>query len=402
MAYQESPAHLEHEAWQAVPTGLLWVDLCGWRIERANPAAVALLGLSARAESHMLTDCLSAHASITLTLAAQDPAAWPSTAMLLQLRAEDRMCRAHWLRCREHGAQRLGLLSIEGAASVGAGEEAHAQHAAAAARHLEEVLEQIIETLSGALAERDPYTVGHQRRVAEIAVKLAAHLGLSEERCHVLHLAAIVHDIGKIRVPIDLLTKPTPLRPQEFEVIKQHAQATIDILGGIQWPWPLKEIAGQHHERLDGTGYPDALAGDQISVMARMAAIVDVYDAISADRCYHKGMPPAEALRKMWEWSNNHFDQGLLQAFMRCVGIYPVGSLVRLESGRLGVVVEQNEGHLLTPRVKVFFSIKSNGYIRPEVVDLSRKLGHGGGDKIIAPESPAKWGVDPMRFLGMD
>lgn len=301
MAYQESPAHLEHEAWQAVSTGLLWVDLCGWRIERANPAAVALLGLSARAESRMLTDCLSAHASITLTLAAQDPAAWPSTAMLLQLRAEDRMCRAHWLRCREHGAQRLGLLSIEGAASVGAGEEAHAQHAAAAARHLEEVLEQIIETLSGALAERDPYTVGHQRRVAEIAVKLAAHLGLSEERCHVLHLAAIVHDIGKIRVPIDLLTKPTPLRPQEFEVIKQHAQATIDILGGIQWPWPLKEIAGQHHERLDGTGYPAGLRGDEILLEARILAVADIIESMSAPRPYRAaaGLPAAlEVLRR--------------------------------------------------------------------------------------------------------
>lgn len=293
--------HLEHEAWQAAPMGLLWVDLRGWRVERANPAAVTLLGLSARAEPRMLTDCLSGHAAITLTLSAQDPAAWPSADMRLHLRAEDRMCRARWLRCLDHGARRLGLLSIEGVESAGAGEEAHAQHAAATAQHFEDVLEQIIETLSGALAERDPYTVGHQRRVAEIAVNLAAHLGLSEERCHVLHLAAIVHDIGKIRVPIELLTKPTPLRPQEFEVIKQHAQATIDILGGIQWPWPLKEIAGQHHERLDGTGYPAGLRGDEILFEARILAVADIIESMSAPRPYRAaaGLPAAlEVLRR--------------------------------------------------------------------------------------------------------
>jgi hypothetical protein len=156
-------------------------------------------------------------------------------------------------------------------------------------------------------------------------------------------------------------------------------------------PIPL-DITRHHHERLDGKGYPDRLAGDAISTMARMAAIVDVYDAITADRCYHKGMPAAEALRKMWEWSTDHFDQKLLQAFMRCVGIYPVGSLVRLESGRLGVVIEQNEGSLLTPKLRVFFSTKSNGYIKPELLDLGRKLGSGGGDRIVSAEAPGKWG----------
>ncbi len=166
---------------------------------------------------------------------------------------------------------------------------------------LEDVLEQIIETLSGALAERDPYTVGHQRRVAEISVKLATHLGLSPERCRVLHLAAIVHDIGKIRVPIDLLTKPTPLRPQEFEVIKQHAQATIDILSGIQWPWPLKEIAGQHHERLDGSGYPAGLKGDEILLEARILAVADIIESMSSPRPYRPaaGLPAAlDVLRR--------------------------------------------------------------------------------------------------------
>ena len=276
----------------------------------------------------------------------------------------------------------------------------------------EPVVEAISESVlrnSGALIglvgikNKDDYTFLHSVSVCTLMVAFARSLDLPADAQRQAGIGGLLHDVGKMKVPDAVLNKPGRLTPEEFDLIKKHpgdGHAALLEIPGIG-PVPL-DITRHHHERLDGTGYPDALAGDQISVMARMAAIVDVYDAISADRCYHKGMPPAEALRKMWEWSNNHFDQGLLQAFMRCVGIYPVGSLVRLESGRLGVVVEQNEGHLLAPRVKVFFSIKSNGYIRPEVVDLSRKLGHGGGDKIIAPESPAKWGVDPMRFLGMD
>jgi hypothetical protein len=139
-------------------------------------------------------------------------------------------------------------------------------------------------------------------------------------------------------------------------------------------PIPL-DITLHHHERRDGSGYPDRQGERQISELAQMAAIVDVYDAITADRCYHKGMPAAEALRKMYEWSKFHFNPVLTQEFMRCVGIYPVGTLVLLESGRLGVVVEPHETSLLTPKVNVFFSTKSQIYIKPETVDLSRGLG---------------------------
>jgi hypothetical protein len=110
-------------------------------------------------------------------------------------------------------------------------------------------------------------------------------------------------------------------------------------------------------------------------------------------------MPAAEALRKIYEWSKFHFDPALTQEFMRCVGIYPVGTLVLLESGRLGVVVEPHETSLLTPKVNVFYSTKSQAYIKPETVDLSRGLGFGGADKILRHESPEKWKVEPQRFL---
>ena len=250
------------------------------------------------------------------------------------------------------------------------------------------------------IKDKDDYTFLHSVSVCTLMIAFGRSLGLAGEDLRQGGIGGLLHDLGKMKVPDEVLNKPGRLTDAEFELIKRHpgdGHAVLLETPGIE-AVPL-DITRHHHERLDGSGYPDRLAGDAISPMARMAAIVDVYDAITADRCYHKGMPAAEALRKMWEWSSAHFDQKLLQAFMRCVGIYPVGSLVRLESGRLGVVTEQNEGSLLTPRLRVFFSTKSNGYIKPELLDLGRKLGHGGGDRIVSAEVPEKWGVDPQRFL---
>jgi HD-GYP domain-containing protein (c-di-GMP phosphodiesterase class II) len=253
------------------------------------------------------------------------------------------------------------------------------------------------------IKNKDDYTFLHSVSVCTLMIAFGRSLGLAGDDLRQGGIGGLLHDIGKMKVPDEVLNKPGRLTDAEFDLIKQHpgdGHAVLLATDGIG-PVPL-DITRHHHERLDGSGYPDKLAGDAISTMARMAAIVDVYDAITADRCYHRGLPAAEALRKMWEWSTNHFDQKLLQAFMRCVGIYPVGSLVKLESGRLGVVIEQNDGSLLTPRLRVFFSTKSNGYIKPEVVDLGRKLGNGGGDRIVSAEVPDKWGVDPQRFLLVD
>lgn len=248
------------------------------------------------------------------------------------------------------------------------------------------------------IKNKDDYTFLHSVSVCTLMIAFGRSMGLSGDELRQGGIGGLLHDIGKMRVPDAVLNKPGRLTDAEFDMIKRHpgdGHAVLLETPGIG-PVPL-DITRHHHERLDGHGYPDKLSGDAISTMARMAAIVDVYDAITADRCYHKGLPAAEALRKMWEWSTNHFDQKLLQAFMRCVGIYPVGSLIRLESGRLGVVVEQNEGSLLTPRVRVFFSTRSNGYIKPDMLDLSRRP--GSADRIVSAETPEKWGVDPRRFL---
>jgi HD-GYP domain-containing protein (c-di-GMP phosphodiesterase class II) len=155
------------------------------------------------------------------------------------------------------------------------------------------------------------------------------------------------------------------------------------------------QVAYQHHERYDGSGYPRGLKGGQISQMGQMAAICDVYDAITSDRCYHKGMTPHDALRRIYEWSKFHFNPALAQQFIRVIGIYPVGTLVMLESGRIGIVIEQSEGNnLLQPRVRVVYDSRSRTHLTPAEVDLSKPLGHGGADRIVSHEQADTWGID--------
>ena len=250
------------------------------------------------------------------------------------------------------------------------------------------------------IKSKDDYTFLHSVSVCALLVAFANARGMDQDIIREAGLGGLLHDTGKALVPDAILNKPGPLTDEEFAIIKKHPMDGFNILKqSPDVPALALDITLHHHERRDGTGYPDKLAGDDISEIAQMAAIVDVYDAITADRVYHKGMPAAAALRKIYEWSKHHFNPKLVQEFMRCVGIYPVGTLVMLESGRLGVVVEPHESNLLAPKVNVFFNTRNNVYIKPETVDLSRGLGFGGGDKIVGHESPSKWQVDPMRFL---
>jgi HD-GYP domain-containing protein (c-di-GMP phosphodiesterase class II) len=247
---------------------------------------------------------------------------------------------------------------------------------------------------------KDDYTFLHSVSVCTLLVAFCRSRNIAADVTHQAGLGGLLHDTGKALVPDAILNKPGPLTDEEFAIIKRHPRDGYDILRKTPEVGPIPlDITLHHHERRDGSGYPGKQANEQISELAQMAAIVDVYDAITADRCYHKGMSAAAALRKIYEWSKFHFNPQYAQEFMRCVGIYPVGTMVMLESGRLGVVIEPHETNLLAPKVNVFFNTKQNLYIKPETVDLSRGLGFGGGDKIVGHESPAKWNVDPMRFL---
>lgn len=247
------------------------------------------------------------------------------------------------------------------------------------------------------LKTADDYTYMHSVAVCALMVALARQLDLTDDQVKEAGMAGLLHDLGKALMPTEVLNKPGRLTDDEFRVIKSHPVAGHQLLadGGAVSDVVL-DVCLHHHEKVDGSGYPHGLAGDEISLYAKMGAVCDVYDAITSNRPYKTGWDPAESIRRMTEWSKGHFDEKVFQAFIKSIGIYPVGSLVKLSSGRLAVVVEQSAKSLLAPHVKVFFSTKSQTRIVPELVDLSHPATL---EKIVGREDAAKWGLTDLDEL---
>jgi putative nucleotidyltransferase with HDIG domain len=250
------------------------------------------------------------------------------------------------------------------------------------------------------IKEKDEYTYMHSLAVSALCISFAQHLGHSAQDVKRIGIGGLLHDIGKMKIPLQILNKPGPLTESEFEVMKSHVQHGDCILretthideGSIC-------VTAHHHERLDGTGYPAGLRGDQISRFGQMAAIVDIYDALTAERCYKSSMPPTLALRKLFEWSSGYLNRQLVEQFIAHVGIYPIGTLVRLRSGAVGVVVDHGEKGLLFPVVRVLFDARRARLLHPYTLDLSRKAASGESDEVVGCESPAKWHIRPESYL---
>ena len=271
------------------------------------------------------------------------------------------------------------------------------------ARRLVEEISDSVSRSAGALISlarlktADDYTYMHSVAVCALMIALARQLGLGKEEVRSAGIAGLLHDLGKAAIPLDILNKPGKLTDAEFAIVKTHPEKGHEMLlqsGDVD---PVaRDVVLHHHEKDDGSGYPKRLRGAAISLFAKMAAVCDVYDAITSNRPYKAGWDPAESLRKMAEWSNGHFDLSVFQAFVKSIGIYPIGSLVLLNCGRIGVVIEQNEKSLLHPQVKVFFSTKSKARILPEVLNLARP---GCRQKIISREDPAKWNFPDLNEI---
>jgi putative nucleotidyltransferase with HDIG domain len=246
------------------------------------------------------------------------------------------------------------------------------------------------------LKNKDEYTYMHSVAVCALMVALAKELGLSQVETKKAGLAGLLHDLGKAAIPSEILNKPGALTENEFTLVKLHPERGHELLlkANITDEVTL-DVCLHHHEKVNGTGYPKKLKAEEISIFAKMGAVCDVYDAITSNRPYKDGWEPGVSLQRMAQW-NGHFDEVVFKAFVKSVGIYPIGSMVKLKSGRLAVVIDQSPKSLLTPIVKVFFSTKSKSRINIELIDLSKPHEQ---DSIVGHEDPVLWGISDVHEI---
>jgi putative nucleotidyltransferase with HDIG domain len=222
------------------------------------------------------------------------------------------------------------------------------------------------------MKSRDEYTATHCINVCILALTFGRSLGLDKAQLSILGLGALLHDIGKMQVPEKILNKPARLTKEEFAIMQTHPGKGHKLLSEQHDLDPLcLDIVLHHHERLGGSGYPDGLVDKQISLLSRITAIVDVYDAVTSERCYHDAIPPALALKNLFTWAPNNFDTNLIESFIKCVGIYPVGSVVQLSTHEVGIVVATEAYHRLKPVVMLMKKATGEPYPTRRLMNLS-------------------------------
>lgn len=239
------------------------------------------------------------------------------------------------------------------------------------------------------IREKDEYTLMHSISVSSLVLAFCGSCRISYDTTINLAMGSLFHDIGKTRIPNSILNKPGKLNQSEFAVMKRHAEYSAKVLAETsELPPEAHDIALHHHERYDGTGYPHGLKGDDIEFGSRIASICDVYDAITSTRCYKNGIDRVQGLRKLYEWSSHYFDKELTYNFIRSIGVYPIGTFVRLENEVSGVVTNSTE-NVLQPVVRIFYNDKNKTAMQIEEVDLSRL-----GITIAGYDTPEKWSSD--------
>jgi putative nucleotidyltransferase with HDIG domain len=245
------------------------------------------------------------------------------------------------------------------------------------------------------LKTHDDYTYMHSVAVCALMLSLAHQLNLDEEQTRLAGIGGLMHDLGKAFMSVDILNKPGKLTDAEFISVRKHPEAGAKVLEDNGAEPEVIDIALHHHEKVNGSGYPHGLLGEEISFLSRMGAICDVYDAVTSLRAYKKPWDPSNAIRTMAQW-DGHFDKNIFNAFVKTVGIYPVGSLVRLSSKRLAVVIEPGKESLLKPKIKVFFSLGANAHIPVQTIDLAATTCNV---TIEGPEDPETWGFKSLDDL---
>ena len=252
------------------------------------------------------------------------------------------------------------------------------------------------------LKNKHEYTALHSLRVCVLALAFGRHLEFSDEELNLLGIGALLHDVGKMKVPNEILDKPGKLTGEEFDLMKGHVPEGVKILEQSKGILPVSiEVARSHHERYDGHGYAFGAKESQIGLFGSIGAIVDCYDAITSDRSYHDGMSAHDALKKMYSWRGTDFHPQLIEQFIQCMGIYPIGSVVELSTGGVGVVVSINRKRRLKPKVALVLNSDKTPFTAPKVIDLMHQPFEGPGKEVEIRRvlSPGLFNINPSDFI---
>lgn len=245
---------------------------------------------------------------------------------------------------------------------------------------------------------KDEYTFLHSVSVSVLMMAFARVMGFDKAEIQQIGMGGLLHDVGKMKVSQAVLNKPGKYTEQEFEEMKRHVEYGCDIVRDLEGITPYAyDVIAQHHERVDGSGYPNGLNGDNMSIVGKMSSIVDVYDALTSVRVYKQAWEPSETLRKFIEWSKHHFNEELVHHFIRCVGIYPVGTVVHLSNETFAVVIEQGEKNLISPKVRVVYDVKKNKALPTS--DLALGEDKAKGIRILNHVIGAALKFNPVDFL---
>lgn len=271
---------------------------------------------------------------------------------------------------------------------------------------LEEIAEEMVDTLFShgdamlclaRIRAKDAYLMEHSMNVAILLANFGRHLGMERQVLKELTMGGLLHDVGKVMTPDEILHKPGRLTDSEFDVMREHAMHSRLIMratGGITDI--MVDVAANHHERMDGTGYPRGLRAGDLSVHSRMSSIVDVYDALTADRVYKQGMPCTQAFRILLEGAGSHFDRELVAQFIQCMSVYPPGAVVRLSNQRLAIVMQRNRKEPLKPLVKIFYHAARRHYEEVRLLDLAKP--HV-SETIVESVDHTEYGIRLEEFL---
>jgi HD-GYP domain-containing protein (c-di-GMP phosphodiesterase class II) len=252
------------------------------------------------------------------------------------------------------------------------------------------------------LRETDEYTALHSVRACVLMLAFGRYLGLQRPDLEALGLGGLLHDVGKMRVPAEILNKPGPLTEAEFEAMKAHVVEGVLLLEAVgNIPPGAIEVARCHHERYDGSGYPRGLRGKTLGLFGLIAGIVDVYDAVTSDRVYGQATTPYEALRYIYQQRGTHFDEELVLRFIQCIGIYPVGSCVQMNTGHIGLVISVHPNHRLKPTVLIVLDANGQRYAVPVVTDLLTQgvAAQSAPLEIRSAVSAAQHGIDVRKHV---